>query len=178
MESEQFEFELSQYLDGTLSPAERAAVEERLRTEESARALLAEYQKLEGLIQESAGPLPRMRWERLAHHLADYAMGGRNYSIALYRGVELAIAASLLLTVGLWSMRWQATSQPPTTVAMAAPKESLVVDSQVASADSAAALDVAVSQPEADVATEYSDGQGVLVERATVELAGYTKIRN
>src|SRR5258706_13819467 len=69
MLDEQLEFSISQYLDGTLSPDEAAALEARLKDDAAARELLEEYRNLNALLKSPAG-LPAIAWDELAAHLS------------------------------------------------------------------------------------------------------------
>jgi len=110
MTTEQLEFEISQYADGTLPPASRAALESRLASDARARALLDEYRKLDAAFA-SARPIPALNWDRLATAIsaavADQAGAEESRRAAAYRmpwvGAlrGLAIAASLLIAFGL-----------------------------------------------------------------------------
>src|SRR5687767_4300490 len=64
MTREEMEFLISQYLDGTLSVEEEAKVRQLLESSEEARAVLAEYQKLDSVLKGQGGPA--VKWEVLA----------------------------------------------------------------------------------------------------------------
>jgi len=66
---ERLEFQISQYADGTLPAGDVAALEAVLASNAEARALLAEYQSLDGSLKREL-PLPAMNWDRLAAHLS------------------------------------------------------------------------------------------------------------
>jgi anti-sigma factor RsiW len=175
MNAEQFEFALSQYIDGTLPIEQRAAVEERLRADPEARKLLEEYRNLDQAIRASAAGVPEIQWDRLARHLSEAvndAADSRNYYIGWVRGaVGLAVAASVLLVIGLFLGHPIAPPAPPQAVAMLD-----VAGPQAEAAAGPAAIDISVSQPqEADVALAYTSGEGVLVQRPLVALAGFTR---
>jgi anti-sigma factor RsiW len=70
MSDEQLEFQISQYLDGTLAPDERSALDVRLAQDAEARELLETYRQLDVTLR-NAMPLPEIRWERLAAHLSE-----------------------------------------------------------------------------------------------------------
>jgi anti-sigma factor RsiW len=69
MVDEKFEFLISQYLDGTLSEAERARVEARLVADVEAQAVLAEYRKLNNRLVVNVAA-PAVRWDRLAAEIS------------------------------------------------------------------------------------------------------------
>ncbi len=105
MNQDDLEFQISQYLDGTLSPTERAVLEQRLAVDADARGLLAEYQRLNEHLSRHL-PLPNVKWDRLAEHISamlDEAdrpvVAGRIFPAVLVK--RLAIAACLALVTGL-----------------------------------------------------------------------------
>jgi anti-sigma factor RsiW len=65
MTRDEIEFLISQHLDGTLSREDEAKVRELLNTSQEAQAILAEYQKLDGVLK-SAKDLPAVKWDVLA----------------------------------------------------------------------------------------------------------------
>lgn len=69
MNLEELEFSISQYLDGTLPPLERAALEGRLANDSQTQRILAEQRKLNELLA-SADPLPSINWENLSRHIS------------------------------------------------------------------------------------------------------------
>ncbi|HSV16060.1 MAG TPA: hypothetical protein VLI90_17495 [Tepidisphaeraceae bacterium] len=70
MISEELEFQISQYADGTLPAAERAALEVRLAEDAEARRMVAQYRRLGEHLSRDLGPLPNVKWDRLAAHLS------------------------------------------------------------------------------------------------------------
>jgi hypothetical protein len=72
MTDEDFEFLLTQYLDGTLSARDIAVVEQRLAVDTRAQAILEEYRKLSQAM--SALPrVPEMRWDFLGEQISKAA---------------------------------------------------------------------------------------------------------
>lgn len=69
MTREQLEFAISQYLDGTLPPAERAALEQLLAEDAEARTLLEEYRSLDRLMK-GASEVPAVKWEKLTQTIS------------------------------------------------------------------------------------------------------------
>src|SRR3954464_1853927 len=108
MSREQIEFAISQYLDGTLNPLERAGVEARLEKDAEARALLEEYRQLDGVLK-NALPEPTINWNRFASHLSDQIAHGdapaaRTYKIGAWRVRRyVAAAACVVISWSLWS---------------------------------------------------------------------------
>src|SRR5580698_6345999 len=100
--SEDLEFQISQYVDGTLSAEERVAVEVRLAEDADARRLLGEYRRLDQQLSQNLS-LPNVKWDRLAERLSAAmdetpAVAGR-IGFATW-GRRLAIAACLAIAVG------------------------------------------------------------------------------
>ncbi len=69
MSGDELEFAISQYLDGTLSAEETAALEAHLAADADVRRLLAEYQKL-NLALKASPAVPELAWDKLASHLS------------------------------------------------------------------------------------------------------------
>src|SRR5438477_11406579 len=91
MTSEQLEFQISQYVDGTLPAAEVAALEAVLAADAEARGVLADFRKLDVAMKDQA-PLPQINWDRLAAHLSD----------AVAREDEASQAATAPIAIRAW----------------------------------------------------------------------------
>jgi anti-sigma factor RsiW len=65
MTNDQIEFLISQYIDGTISGEDEAILRSVLAENADARALLAEYEKLDQLMKGTM-PLPAMKWEKVS----------------------------------------------------------------------------------------------------------------
>jgi anti-sigma factor RsiW len=65
MTNDQLEFAISQYLDGTLPPEERSALERRLASDADARRILEQFRSLDTLAK-NALPLPNLNWVKLS----------------------------------------------------------------------------------------------------------------
>lgn len=101
MLDEKLQFALSQYADGTLPPAERPALEKLLAENAAARQLLEEYRRLDALLVRAAVP-PAISWERFSQAVsAAIQEPPATYPIWAYRPVQLALAASVLIAIGL-----------------------------------------------------------------------------
>jgi hypothetical protein len=70
MTPDELEFNICQYLDGTLPDAQRIALEALLEQDAAARWLLDEHRKLDAAMK-SVLPLPELPWDRLANHFAN-----------------------------------------------------------------------------------------------------------
>ena len=70
MISEQIEFQISQYADGTLALADRPQIDALVKADPAAQAMLRQYEQLDaGLSQLKK--MPALRWDRLAEHLSN-----------------------------------------------------------------------------------------------------------
>jgi len=107
MFDEAFEFEISQYLDGALPAPRREALEKRLAEDPQARRLLEQYRQLDAALA-AAAPLPAVHWDRFSQHVQqaidDEEQAQRlRISSWMRTSTRLAIAAGLLLVVGIWA---------------------------------------------------------------------------
>ena len=102
---DELEFQISQYLDGTLGEAERSALEARLGSDADARALLDEYRRLDAALK--VAPLPAVNWDALSARISSAVADqqdepARTYRIGFVRTMAgLAVAACVLVAVGL-----------------------------------------------------------------------------
>ena len=71
MVAEDLEFQISQYVDGTLSDAQRRAFETLLETDADARALLLEYEHLNTSLIDTQR-ISEIHWERFATQIGDH----------------------------------------------------------------------------------------------------------
>src|SRR3712207_3228494 len=105
MAGDNLEYAISQYIDGTLPPLERDALEEQLAADAEARATLEEYRRLDATMKQ-AMPLPEVAWDALTANIQQ-ALAGEEAPVRHYRlGAmgwtgRLAIAASVLLAVSI-----------------------------------------------------------------------------
>lgn len=106
MASEELEFSISQYADGTLADEQRVALESRLADDPEAQALLAEDRSLTDLLRSA--PTPEVRWDRLAESISagiDRAMeeraAGASWWFRHRLPAGLAVAASVLIAIGI-----------------------------------------------------------------------------
>jgi anti-sigma factor RsiW len=118
------ELSITQYLDGSLSVGERAALEHRLESDAEARVMLDEHRKIDVLLK--ASPVPQIRWDALAEQISSAvanveipveAEPARGYRMNWMRiGMPMAIAAALLIGVGVAFHLFRPQSPNPTTV--------------------------------------------------------------
>jgi anti-sigma factor RsiW len=69
MIAEETEFQISQYHDGTLSPAARSAVDELLKSDPAARKVLEDFQKLDSRLA-NLRIAPPVQWDRYATRIS------------------------------------------------------------------------------------------------------------
>lgn len=139
MLDEQFEFAISQYLDGALPADERNALETRLATDGEARTVLAEYRRLDAKLRSTPAAIPELRWDALAEHISaaiDHDERdrlllpiGNTVSRSRFRLMPLAAAAAFVLASGIAVLVFQQSN--PTQTVIPAPNP----DSQVAFAE-------------------------------------------
>ena len=105
MTREQLEFQISQYVDGTLSPAEVAALEATLTNDADARAVLEDFRKVDATLKTTEIPLPAINWDRLAEHIsaavAEEDRATTSIPIRAWWVRRIAIAAAVLIAAGL-----------------------------------------------------------------------------
>jgi anti-sigma factor RsiW len=113
MNREELEFQISQYVDGTLSPEERASVETILAGDAEARQMLAEFRQMDQHLASEMS-LPNVKWEQFASHIsaaveeateAPAVIGRITPETATAASAwtwrsRLAIAASLVIVLG------------------------------------------------------------------------------
>jgi anti-sigma factor RsiW len=92
MLNDQLEFQLSQYLDGSLAADEVAAFEARLAEDAAARELLEEYRKLNALLKAPAA-LPDLAWDRFADHICSAVAGADELEFAVSQYVDGTLPA-------------------------------------------------------------------------------------
>jgi anti-sigma factor RsiW len=105
MSRDELEYAISQYIDGTLAPIERPAVEERLATDPEARAILAEYRRFDSVLKTSM-PVPELAWDEVHAQISQACAAEeapvRHFSIRSIKIVRtMAIAAALLLVASV-----------------------------------------------------------------------------
>jgi anti-sigma factor RsiW len=113
MISEDVEFQISQYVDGTLPAPERKLVDELLQSDRGAQKVLADYQRLNGYLR-SLGNGPVVRWDQFADqisHAIDQAneppaVAGRiGFFTARWRIAAAVLLAGSALIVAKHAMR-------------------------------------------------------------------------
>src|SRR5690242_8422677 len=105
MNREQLEFQISQYVDGTLSPAEVAALQTMLTNDAEARGGLEDFRKVDEALKTTDIPLPAINWDHLAEHIsvavAEEDRATTSIPIRAWWVRRIAIAAAILIVVGL-----------------------------------------------------------------------------
>ncbi len=105
MVDEEFEFLLTQYLDGALSPDQAQQVRRRIQEDSSAQQLYAEYKRLD-VLMSSAPAMPNIQWDvlgdKISKEVAAQPSPVRSYKMPLaWVGASVALAACALITVGV-----------------------------------------------------------------------------
>ena len=106
MTSEQLEFSITQYLDGTLPPEDVGALEARLASEPQARAMLDEHRALTDLLRDQPGP--DLDWADVAADLSAVVTGTVGEQS---RAADQKLNATLKAATPLPAIRWEALSQ-------------------------------------------------------------------
>jgi negative regulator of sigma E activity len=130
MTTEALEFSISQYLDGTLPADEEAALVERLATDPAARALFAEYEKLNTVVK-SAMPLPEIDWSSFSQQVSS-AVEREDAPVKTFKlpmrwiGSVVAVAACAAIAFGVFFMnRTNEHGGGNTNVSLVPPQKSL-----------------------------------------------------
>jgi anti-sigma factor RsiW len=189
MIDEEFEFLLTQYLDGALSPAEVAKVENRLAEDAEARNLLEEYRRLNGLMRE-APAMPNLRWDVLSGRISDAVAGEtppvRSFKLRDYfkqprlgarawAWAAVALAACVLVAVGV-AIHLRGTTgagNPPSIGNGSAVEASAdVTGPQIEIATGPAVAEVQLLPPQvADAPEILPDSEGVVRQPSHVSIA-------
>src|SRR5688572_29455270 len=122
MDLEQLEFAISQYLDGTLPPAERAALLQRIESDPVARELFETHRRIDAELRTGLRT-PQVNWDRLAEHIsarvaeADEAQAPAPTLTLTFvrRAMPFAIAAMVLIALGLAFKRFPIIGPPERT---------------------------------------------------------------
>jgi len=127
--SEDEELAITEYLDGSLSIEERAALERRIESEPGLRAVMEEYRALDGVVR-SAMPMPAVKWDVLAERLSE-SIDAQAQRKRMYIGnwlkqpMRLAVAAMILIVLGLGILTMIANGgkKPELAVEIVGPQE-------------------------------------------------------
>jgi anti-sigma factor RsiW len=174
MISEDLEFQISQYADGTLSAAELNSVEALLQSNPQAREMLAEYRQVDlqlGTLRIGPAAGPVVRWDEfagsIADRISDESGSSEAHSVAGrigFAGARWRIAAAVLVCftgaiVARHAMHQSVVTAPvaPTVVEVAGP--------QVEIAKAPSVQDVSVG-PSAAAMAEHNAryGEGVITQ--------------
>lgn len=93
MTSDDLEFLVSQFADGTLPPERLAEVEAILESDADARAMLADYRAVDAALRATP-QLPAINWEGLRRHLSANAVSDAGEA-AIPEGLEALIASAV-----------------------------------------------------------------------------------
>jgi anti-sigma factor RsiW len=174
MISEELEFQISQYVDGTLSTTESAALEQKLVADDEARRVLAEYRKLHQHVT-GAMPLPAIAWDRLAERLSGAVANAQQPEIAGRIGWSrtFAIAASVLIVASI-SILIGRTLRPnhPSEQPVNSIAEVIGPQAEAATGASVVQITIGPSPALAARAASWRYAEGVVTRPSRVELAG------
>ena len=177
MTTEELEYALSQYADGTLPVGERSAVEAAMATDPAAEAVLADYRRLGELLRE---PPADLDWDRLARRLsAAVADDDRSAVVGRIgwgrRWAAVAAVAAVAVTVGLLARRPGTTSSGPVAAVRNEPGPAVadVSGPALEAGGGPAVADVAVGPSPALAASgsSWRYGEGVVSRPPTVVIA-------
>jgi anti-sigma factor RsiW len=174
MTRDELEFSNSQYLDGTLGARERDALEEQLATDAEARAIHAEYQSLQGVLD--AAPVPAVNWDQFAARIsgavAREEMPAQSYQISRWlKPARLAIAASVLIAAGIGFTLIKSRGVDGTKVAGLTPAPTEIVKVDPSAAPSTQPITIAIGpSPEAAKETIFVRYDDTVVRRPSKAL--------
>jgi anti-sigma factor RsiW len=105
---DELEYALSQYHDGTLNPVERAAIDEILATDASARAAMAEIERLDALIKRTPA-VPAIAWDKLQARISSAIADAEAPAVRTFKihtwsrvlGGVVALAAAIAIVVSV-----------------------------------------------------------------------------
>jgi anti-sigma factor RsiW len=109
MITEDFEFLISQYADGTLAGDKREAVRVRIESDPVATALLSEFRRIDQMLQTSS-PVPSINYDVLQSHISEAiddarpAVAGRIGPAFQSWKMWTSVAAGLMIAVGIGNM--------------------------------------------------------------------------
>ena len=113
MVDEKLQFAISQYVDGSLAPAEAAQLEVRFASDAESRRLVDEYRRLDQWVK-AAMPEPEMDWEAMARQIsAAVAASETQAPMSIVASAPaswwrpMALAASILIFATFAAMAWQ-----------------------------------------------------------------------
>jgi anti-sigma-K factor RskA len=101
--SEEDEFAISEYLDGTLAEDARGELERRMEAEPQLRGMMKEYLSLDRAMKQTM-PMPAINWEVLAERLSETidAEGQRSRMfIGNWMKQPMRLAAAAMMIIGL-----------------------------------------------------------------------------
>jgi anti-sigma factor RsiW len=178
MVHEDLEFLISQYIDGTISPDDRVALEARLATDVEARELVREYRKLEGLIQANVPPVPEVDYDALTSRINDaideqQAERTRRFRIPwIGGGIGLALAASVMIVIGTWMRTATPTKTGPGQLAAGkAVAEVAVVFPEVSISPGPAVQVVEISGPAGGGSASIAISEAIVHQSNTLFIA-------
>jgi hypothetical protein len=187
MISEDLEFLVSQFADGSIAGAELEAARVRIESDADATALLAEYRRVDVMLTAAAG-MPAIDFDRFQSHLSSVidadrpAVAGR-IGFSSWRTWS-AVAAGVLIAVGVGSLAHRsAVTTPvvqPNPIAIIprpskTPGEMLVVGPTVEAPSGPGSVEISIGPSPAlaarDAAWQYADSDVVSKPSSAVVIA-------
>jgi anti-sigma factor RsiW len=158
---DELEYTISQYLDGTLDPLAQATLEDTLATDGVARALLADYQRLNGALK--AMPMPEIAWDEFAARInaetAKHDVPVKHYRLNFATWSKVAtLAAMVTIIVGaIVKLRPQPASIAvnPGTSLRSNPEPVVVQISAPPAIAQAPVAEIQIGQPSGFAAADY-----------------------
>ena len=112
-DTQHLDFLISQHVDGCLDATSKKSLEQRMVIDPAARELYREHREVQDLLDDWGNRIPMINWEEfdqsLARRLEKETVGGQAPSFWRRWGKITAVAASLLLAVGV-GYAWRAMS--------------------------------------------------------------------
>jgi anti-sigma factor RsiW len=170
MISEDLEFRISQYADGTLAPEDVPALKAILRSDPEAAKLLDEYRRLDDVLQARLPKMPAVKWTAMEDYLSsaiETEATERSPSIImkLRWPVRMALAAAVLLAIGLTAtIVMQSVNVAPVVSQVHGPQAEESTGQAIAEVEIGPAPSVA----ERDHLWQYADGFVTRPSRVTI----------
>ena len=178
MNSTELEYAISQYVDGTLPPAERAALEEALAGDPVARATLAEYEALQAALKTALPAPADIDYDALGARISAAVAQEKETPVRHYAMPwvgqsrrALAVAASVLLAIGVGIVSFSVLrNQPNIEVTIPTPSggnggaamPTVVVVGPQAEAAAVPAVEQISVGPSDQLASNWTSGQAVV----------------
>jgi anti-sigma factor RsiW len=173
---EQLEFAISQYVDGTLSPAEVAEIEAVLRSDAAAAELLREFREIDAAVKSPVAA--SFNWDRLANAISaridDETGAPQSLPMPWVRFRTMAIAASVLIAAGI-AFKLTTPAQPvnENVTTQGKPKPTMVAlikgpSAEKANAPAVAQVSIGPAPSLASAPNQYHPAEAILMQPSQV----------